>query len=636
MNTDVDVFSLTVGAGLLQIDAVPGFRGPNVDLNLELLDSTHTVIASSNAADLITGSISQNVAAGAYYLRVTGSGKGTWATGGYSNYGTIGSYHFNVVSSSAPATPAATSTPTSTATAVATATATASPTATPVPPVATSTPTRTATPLPPPATNTPLPPTATATRTPTATPTRTATATLTATQTSVAPTATPTRTATNTPLPPTATATRTPTATPTRTATATLTATQTSVAPTATPTRTATNTPLPPTVTPTGTVTARPTLTQTPTVTPEASATPEGTQTPEATATPESSATSTATPTITASATPSVRPTPPPTATVAPTATETATTTAIPNVPPGECKGDSCQEDKKPTAKSTSVQLSRRGSAMVSLDAQAVEPDSIEDVVVVRGPTKGSFAPVIRDAGVESRAKGVRRTWSYSVFDYKTKRLSPLVFNSQANRYERVVSSTEAEAASHSAVQRGAKALAPSEALVAEVTVPSSGRLLLVPVLYSATSRRNSFNRDDSYGYSVYRNGELVHTQVPTQVRRLRNRTLEHAVLKVTSNDIVSIVIDAVEARPRSGSRVLPVRLLYALSTDLWSYQANGSTAERDRISFTARSSQGEVSNVATVTFLAQGQPLRSLPKPSAYSELVERARQIARRVLGG
>ncbi len=573
-NTDVDVFGVTVPDGLVQIDAVPGFRVPNVDLNLELLNSTQTVIATSNPADLLTGSISQNVAAGTYYVRVSGSGKGTWSTGGYSNYGGIGSYHFNVVISAVPGTPTPTSTPTSTSTAVATATATASPTATPIPPLATSTPTRTATPVPPTATNTPLPPTATATRTPTAT--------------------------------------------------------QTPVPPTATPTRTATNTPLSPTATPAGTATALPTSTQTP-VPPTA--------TPEMSATPEPSATATTNPTTTPSVTPSEQPSSSPTATVVPTATETAAATATVSpttpavTPPDECATGDCPADKKPTTKPKSVRLSRQGFAIVSLDAEAVAPDTIQDVVITQRPRNGSFVPVIRDSAVESRASGARRTWSYSIFDYKTKKLSPLTFNSQSNRYERTAS--DADADSHLADQGSAEALAASETLVAEFTVPSSGRLLLVPALYSATARRNSVNRDDSYGYSVYLNGELVHIQAPIPVRRIRTTIIGQAALRVTRNDVVSIVIDSVKTKLRPDLGVLPVRVMYALSTDLWSYQSNGPTVVNDLISFIAQSSRGEVSNVATVTFIAQGQQGQSSPKPSQYAELVDRVRQIARRALG-
>lgn len=105
--------------------------------------------------------------------------------------------------------------------------------------------------------------TATPTNTPTNTPTSTATATSTPTST---PTSTATATATSTPTN-TPTATATPTSTPTNTPTATNTPTDTPTA-----TATATNTP---TNTPTATATATSTPTQTPTNTPTATITPQ-------------------------------------------------------------------------------------------------------------------------------------------------------------------------------------------------------------------------------------------------------------------------------------------------------------------------------------------------------------------------
>lgn len=160
------------------------------------------------------------------------------------------------------------------------------PTATPTN-TATFTPTNTPTKTPTPtntATSTPTS-TNTPTNTATATPTRTPTATPTSTNT---PTNTPTSTPTNTPTStPTATPTRTPTATPTFTFTPSPTFTFT---PTATPTRT-------PTLTPTNTPTN--TATNTPTRTPTATATNTATNTPTRTQTPSITPTFTASPTYT-------------------------------------------------------------------------------------------------------------------------------------------------------------------------------------------------------------------------------------------------------------------------------------------------------------------------------------------------
>ena len=90
-NTDVDVFSMTVAAGALTANLIPATLGPDMDLLAELRNSSGTLVASANPADLLGGSMSVNVSAGTYYLTVKGTGKGDLTTG-YSSYATVGSY----------------------------------------------------------------------------------------------------------------------------------------------------------------------------------------------------------------------------------------------------------------------------------------------------------------------------------------------------------------------------------------------------------------------------------------------------------------------------------------------------------------------------------------------------------------
>lgn len=92
---DVDVFSFTADAGQLEISANPAWRDGNLDILLELLDSSFTVIASSNPTDLLSASISQTITAGNYFLRLSGVGKGNPATDGYSDYGSLGQYRIS-------------------------------------------------------------------------------------------------------------------------------------------------------------------------------------------------------------------------------------------------------------------------------------------------------------------------------------------------------------------------------------------------------------------------------------------------------------------------------------------------------------------------------------------------------------
>lgn len=91
--TDADYFRFATGAGAVAINFVGAQRGPNVDILAELLDGNGNVIATNNPTDYLTASISLNLTAGNYFLRVRGTGKGDLTTG-YSNYGCLGQYSF--------------------------------------------------------------------------------------------------------------------------------------------------------------------------------------------------------------------------------------------------------------------------------------------------------------------------------------------------------------------------------------------------------------------------------------------------------------------------------------------------------------------------------------------------------------
>jgi len=94
-NTDVDVFSFTTGAGSISLNVSPAARGANLDVLAQLLDASGNIIAFSNPADLLSASISLNVAAGTYHLRLDGVGKGDPLTTGYTDYGSLGQYSIN-------------------------------------------------------------------------------------------------------------------------------------------------------------------------------------------------------------------------------------------------------------------------------------------------------------------------------------------------------------------------------------------------------------------------------------------------------------------------------------------------------------------------------------------------------------
>ncbi len=91
-NTDFDVFEFSTSGGAVTFDIQPSQQGPNLDVLAELLDSNGNVIATSNPENLISASINETVAAGTYYLRITGTGKGDPLNGGYSDYASLGQY----------------------------------------------------------------------------------------------------------------------------------------------------------------------------------------------------------------------------------------------------------------------------------------------------------------------------------------------------------------------------------------------------------------------------------------------------------------------------------------------------------------------------------------------------------------
>lgn len=90
---DVDVFRFFSGAGTVNFTVNGAALGSDLDVTLMILDSNGTALAWSNPIDGLSASISANLSTeGNYYLYVTGSGKGSPLTTGYSNYGSLGQY----------------------------------------------------------------------------------------------------------------------------------------------------------------------------------------------------------------------------------------------------------------------------------------------------------------------------------------------------------------------------------------------------------------------------------------------------------------------------------------------------------------------------------------------------------------
>ena len=90
--TDTDYFKITSASGQLTFSAVGGPVNTMLDIQMDLLNSAGTVIATSNPTDSLTASITQTVTAGTYYIRIDGVGNGDPLATGYTDYGSLGQY----------------------------------------------------------------------------------------------------------------------------------------------------------------------------------------------------------------------------------------------------------------------------------------------------------------------------------------------------------------------------------------------------------------------------------------------------------------------------------------------------------------------------------------------------------------
>jgi PKD repeat protein len=99
--SDIDMFSFASGPGTVTVSASPAVRSANLDLLIELRNSSGALLASANPVDGLPASLSFSAAASAtYYVSVQGVGKGDPLAGGYSDYGSVGQY---AITGSAPA-----------------------------------------------------------------------------------------------------------------------------------------------------------------------------------------------------------------------------------------------------------------------------------------------------------------------------------------------------------------------------------------------------------------------------------------------------------------------------------------------------------------------------------------------------
>ena len=89
---DVDFFSFLSGTGNYTINVDPAPFSPNLDIHAQLYDSAGTLVASNNPVDSLPAALSGSLAAGEYFLKIDGIGKGDPLDIGYTDYGSLGRY----------------------------------------------------------------------------------------------------------------------------------------------------------------------------------------------------------------------------------------------------------------------------------------------------------------------------------------------------------------------------------------------------------------------------------------------------------------------------------------------------------------------------------------------------------------
>jgi deoxyribose-phosphate aldolase len=89
---DVDVFSFVTGGGVVTLSVTGEASGQALDILAEIRDASGNLLVADNPDLLTDASVSANLAAGTYFLHVSGVGRGDYLVDGYTDYGSIGQY----------------------------------------------------------------------------------------------------------------------------------------------------------------------------------------------------------------------------------------------------------------------------------------------------------------------------------------------------------------------------------------------------------------------------------------------------------------------------------------------------------------------------------------------------------------
>ncbi|GAA5480858.1 cadherin domain-containing protein [Haloferula sargassicola] len=92
VRTDVDAFRFTSTGGTVTLTVNPVAQGPNLDILAEIYTSSNVLVASDNPDMDVKATVSANLAAGDYTLRVSGVGRGNPLEDGYTDYACLGAY----------------------------------------------------------------------------------------------------------------------------------------------------------------------------------------------------------------------------------------------------------------------------------------------------------------------------------------------------------------------------------------------------------------------------------------------------------------------------------------------------------------------------------------------------------------
>lgn len=92
-NTDSDWFSFWSNPGTVSLKIDPVTLGPNLAVRADLYNAAGVLLTTVNPPSALNAVVNFTVpAAGQYFLRITGTGKGSPLTTGFSNYASLGNY----------------------------------------------------------------------------------------------------------------------------------------------------------------------------------------------------------------------------------------------------------------------------------------------------------------------------------------------------------------------------------------------------------------------------------------------------------------------------------------------------------------------------------------------------------------